>query len=154
MCIADTAFFMKQPCQVMRKPESDMDDTIKKYYDLLGLDYGATEEEIKQAYTDMVKVWHPDRFDHDPRLQSKVQDKLKDIIKAYEELMSFRKKYDQWKVSSEKPSPIAHPKKSDTEKTQDPSEKIKSAFKKPLTPAEIEKARVALLMMLFGEKKK
>ncbi|MCE5249499.1 DnaJ domain-containing protein [bacterium] len=131
-----------------------MDDTIKKYYDLLGLDYGAGEEEIKQAYTDMVKIWHPDRFNHDPRLQNKVQDKLKDIINAYEELMSFRKKYDQWKVSSDKPSSPEHSEKTETEKSRDQSERIKSAFKKPMSPAEIDKARAALLMMLFGDKKK
>ena len=32
----------------------------------------------------MAKVWHPDRFGHDERLQKKAQEKLKEINEAYE----------------------------------------------------------------------
>jgi hypothetical protein len=38
---------------------------------ILGLEQGATPDEIKQAYRDLVKVWHPDRFGSDVRLRSK-----------------------------------------------------------------------------------
>jgi curved DNA-binding protein CbpA len=126
-----------------------MDDPIKKYYEILGLDSKAGEEEIKQAYLDMVKIWHPDRFDHDPRLQKKVQDKLKEIIKAYEELLSYRKKYNEWKPGPEKSAEADHP----------PSHHQRESFfsfknmKKPLSSSEIKKARMALMMLLFGDKK-
>ena len=54
-----------------------------KYYDILGLNPEATKEEIKQAYRDLAKVWHPDRFPNDPKLQLKAQEKLKEINEAY-----------------------------------------------------------------------
>jgi hypothetical protein len=56
--------------------------------ELLGLKPGASAQEIKAAYRDLAKVWHPDRFSHDPRLQQKAQDKLKEINEAYEALTS------------------------------------------------------------------
>lgn len=56
-------------------------------HDLLGIKPGATEEEIRQAYLEMVKVWHPDRFTHDPKLQDKAQEKLKELNHAYERLL-------------------------------------------------------------------
>jgi Flp pilus assembly protein TadD len=61
---------------------------MDKYYQILGLNPGASEEEIKQAYKDLVKVWHPDRFS-DPRLKEKANEKLKEINFAYEKLKSY-----------------------------------------------------------------
>lgn len=55
-------------------------------YEMLGLQAGASPEEIRQAYLDLVKVWHPDRFSHDPRLQRKANDRLREINLAYERL--------------------------------------------------------------------
>jgi curved DNA-binding protein CbpA len=63
---------------------------LDKYYEILGLRPGATQEEIKQAYRDLAKVWHPDRFPNDPRLQQKAQDKLKEINEAYRYLKGIR----------------------------------------------------------------
>jgi hypothetical protein len=60
----------------------------KEALDVLALRPGATPVEIKQAYRDMVKVWHPDRFGSDPRLRQKAEDKLKQINKAYQMLQT------------------------------------------------------------------
>lgn len=57
-------------------------------YEVLGLRPGASLEELKTAYRGLVKVWHPDRFVSNPRLQRKAQDKLKEINLAYERLQS------------------------------------------------------------------
>lgn len=67
-----------------------MNDELAKYYELLGVAPGTNGRELKQAYLDMAKVWHPDRFSHDPRLQQKAQEKLKEINEAYERLKSGR----------------------------------------------------------------
>jgi hypothetical protein len=61
---------------------------ISKCYELLGVKPGVSPVELKAAYRDMAKVWHPDRFGHDERLQQKAQEKLKEINEAYEFLAS------------------------------------------------------------------
>ncbi len=68
--------------------ENAMNDELHNYYNLLGLSPGASSEELKTAHRDLAKVWHPDRFPHDPRLQEKAQEKLKEINRAYDRLRS------------------------------------------------------------------
>ncbi len=57
-------------------------------YDVLGVKPGVSDRELKAAHRDLAKVWHPDRFLHDPRLQEKAQGKLKEINEAYEQLLT------------------------------------------------------------------
>jgi cytoskeletal protein RodZ len=57
---------------------------LSKAYELLGVKPGVSPRELKAAHRDLAKVWHPDRFLHDPRLQEKAQEKLKEINEAYE----------------------------------------------------------------------
>jgi TonB family protein len=52
----------------------------------LEVEPGASLEEIRQAYRDQTKVWHPDRFSNDIRLQKKAEEKLKQINLAYQRL--------------------------------------------------------------------
>jgi DnaJ domain len=53
-------------------------------YRALGLQNGATKTEIKQAYRDLAKIWHPDRLSNDDeRLRRKAEAKLKEINEAY-----------------------------------------------------------------------
>ena len=61
---------------------------LSKAYELLGVKPGVSSGELKAAHRDLAKVWHPDRFVHDPRLQEKAQEKLKEINEAYELLLS------------------------------------------------------------------
>ena len=53
-----------------------MSDELNECYVLLGVAPTASAQELKAAYRDLAKVWHPDRFSHDPRLQQKAQEKL------------------------------------------------------------------------------
>jgi len=55
-------------------------------YLMLEVKPGASLEEVKSAYRELVKVWHPDRFSHDPKLRDKAADKLKKINLAYERI--------------------------------------------------------------------
>lgn len=55
---------------------------------ILGLKPAATPDEIRQAYRDLVKVWHPDRFGTDARLRAKAEEHLKSINSAFHTLES------------------------------------------------------------------
>ena len=51
---------------------------------LLGVAPDATEAEVKDAYRTLAKVWHPDRFQTDPDLRLKAEEKIKEINAAYQ----------------------------------------------------------------------
>ena len=61
---------------------------LSKAYELLGVKPGVSSRELKAAHRDLAKVWHPDRFVHDPRLQKMAQERLKEINEAYELISS------------------------------------------------------------------
>jgi len=61
---------------------------IERCRQILGLEKGSSLKEVKQAYRDLVHVWHPDRFVQNPRLQKKAEAMLKEINAAYEKLLA------------------------------------------------------------------
>jgi len=63
--------------------------SLDEYYKVLGVDPSATPEELKKAYRDLVKEWHPDRVLHNPRLHKNAQEKLREINEAYDQLQSI-----------------------------------------------------------------
>ncbi|MEX2335976.1 MAG: J domain-containing protein [Fulvivirga sp.] len=65
----------------------------KDYYNVLGVDKNASQEEIKKAYRKLAVKYHPDKNPNDKA----AEDKFKEISEAYEVLGSAekRKKYDQ-----------------------------------------------------------
>ena len=64
-------------------------EKISRCIEILGLNPGASPEEVNQAYRDLANVWHPDRFEGNPRLQKKAEEKVKEINAAYEYIKSF-----------------------------------------------------------------
>ena len=66
-----------------------MTTEIKYSYQVLELEPGASLEQVKEAWRELVKVWHPDRFPNDPKMQRKAQERLKNINGAYEILCEF-----------------------------------------------------------------
>lgn len=55
---------------------------IERCYRVLELEPGASIEAVKDAWRDLIKVWHPDRFSNDPRLQAKGHVRLKEFNHA------------------------------------------------------------------------
>lgn len=66
----------------------------RDYYDLLGVPRDADVSVIKKSYRKLAKMYHPDKNPGD----KKVEDKFKDISKAYEVLADPDKRqvYDQY----------------------------------------------------------
>jgi len=62
----------------------------KNPYEVLGLKPGATQEEIKTAYRELVKKYHPDRYQDNP-LSELAGEKMREINEAYETLMAGAK---------------------------------------------------------------
>jgi GUN4-like/DnaJ domain len=76
------------------------------YYQVLELEIGASQDDIKQAYKDLAKVWHPDRFVDNRRLQQKAEEKLKQINTAYEFLKSYQPQVTQKKIEPKLEHPV------------------------------------------------
>src|SRR5438552_17106803 len=47
-------------------------------------------EAAKQAYRELVKVWHPDRFPNDPKFQKRANEKSKEINEAYRKILDHQ----------------------------------------------------------------
>ena len=58
-------------------------------YSVLGISSRATDEEIKKAYHEMVRKYHPDNYHNNP-LSDLAQEKMKEINEAYNQIMSIR----------------------------------------------------------------
>ena len=56
---------------------------LHKYYKILDVTPDTPWEDIKRTYHDMMKVWHPDRFAGDSRLQKIVEEKTKELTYAF-----------------------------------------------------------------------
>ena len=59
-------------------------------YKTLGIEVGATEQEIHQAWLDLLFVWHPDRHNGNHRLRTLMKEKTKEINEAYERIKEGR----------------------------------------------------------------
>ena len=67
----------------------------RDYYEVLGVDRQAGEDEIKKAYRQLARQYHPDVTKEDPKV---AEERFKEISEAYEVLMDKQKRdlYDQY----------------------------------------------------------
>jgi hypothetical protein len=77
--------------------------------EILGLERNASKAEIKQAYRDLAKIYHPDRFQDDPRVRAKAEATFKQVNTAYEALKSYSPGVRTTSASGRKARPRARP---------------------------------------------
>ncbi|MBE9047127.1 pentapeptide repeat-containing protein [Pleurocapsales cyanobacterium LEGE 10410] len=66
---------------------------LEQHYKALGLEPGASLEEVNQAYKDLVFIWHPDRVPQEnERLIKKSVEKIQEINQARDSLRSYHRK--------------------------------------------------------------
>ena len=58
-------------------------------YEVLGVSPSATDEEIKKAYRDLAKKYHPDKYVDSP-LADVAEQKMKEINEAYDVIKQRR----------------------------------------------------------------
>ena len=59
-------------------------------YEVLGIKRNASDEEIKNAYRELARKYHPDNYADNP-LSDLADEKMKEINDAYDEIMNSRK---------------------------------------------------------------
>ena len=64
---------------------------MKEPYEVLGVSRNATDEEIKAAYKELAKKYHPDNYANSP-LADLAEEKMKEINEAYDTVISKRKR--------------------------------------------------------------
>ena len=57
---------------------------------ILQVDEGSPPDTIRESYLHLVKVWHPDRFEHDSRLRARAERTLREVNEAYALLQQRR----------------------------------------------------------------
>ena len=62
---------------------------LKQCLKVLDLEYTTSLKQVTQAYKDLVRIWHPDRFPPNSRLKDKAEENLRDINIAYEHVIAY-----------------------------------------------------------------
>ena len=58
-------------------------------YSILGVSSNASDDEVKKAYRELARKYHPDNY-HDNPLADLAQEKMKEINEAYNEIIRMR----------------------------------------------------------------
>lgn len=67
---------------------------MKDYYLILELTRDATPEEVKAAYRDKIRFYHPDRWRDDPEMHQRAEERTKELNEAYQVLSNSRRRAD------------------------------------------------------------
>lgn len=73
---------------------------MKDPYSILGVSPGATDEEVKTAYRNLARRYHPDNYDDNNPLKELAKEKMQEINAAYDEIQRDRSEAERSSSSS------------------------------------------------------
>jgi len=82
---------------------------LQKCLKILELENPGSLQDAKRAYKDLVRVWHPDRFQGNPRLKQKAEQKLSEINLAFTYLSDYLESRHAAQVDASKTTPRNSP---------------------------------------------
>ena len=77
-----------------REYREAVNEEIQECYRLLEVSPDASPEVVKQAYRDLIKIWHPDRFPDDVKFHKRANEKAKQLNEAYRRIIAFQSHQD------------------------------------------------------------
>lgn len=87
-------FWLKTCCDSPQRRAIGVDhcdcESCRSHMAVLGLQPPVNFDEISQTHKDLVQVWHPDRFEHNPRLRAKAEAQLKSVQEAFSNLKAHK----------------------------------------------------------------
>ena len=95
----------------------------------LGLPTTALPEDIERSFLTLVKVWHPDRFAHDPKLRADAEEKLKEVNAAHDYLVANPKQQPQ-RETPQPEKPRVAPRPVDSELEGEETEEIRRILRR------------------------
>ena len=73
---------------------------MKDPYSILGVSVGASDEEVKNAYRNLARRYHPDNYDDNNPLKELAKEKMQEINAAYDEIQRDRSESERQSTSS------------------------------------------------------
>ncbi|MGK5092712.1 ankyrin repeat domain-containing protein [Deltaproteobacteria bacterium TL4] len=87
--IKKEAELQKKKQALIKETEALLPPKLLEAYATLELTVGASTDEMKQAYKDLLAFWHPDKAGTNERRRLMATEKTQKIIESYQELRSF-----------------------------------------------------------------
>jgi tetratricopeptide (TPR) repeat protein len=106
---------------------------IYRAYEVLGLMPGVSQEEIKQAYRQLVKIWHPDGFT-DTTKKQQAEERIKIINAAYRKLKSDASSFVNPPASNPPTKPQPKPQSKTQSQNSPPPRNRTTVNPKPTNP--------------------
>ncbi|QTA85931.1 J domain-containing protein [Desulfonema magnum] len=119
---------------------------IRRCFEILEINMGASSEEVKKAHKDLVFIWHPDRVtSKNPRLKQKAEKKLKEINAAYTNVLSFLSENPGcYKTTKHKSDNEPEEETSAPSQDTDEADKVSVYFRQGIAYGEANKHRQAI----------
>jgi len=108
--------------------------TSDEGYAVLELSPGAPLSEVKQAYRELAKIWHPDLYPYDEALRARCEKTMQRINEAYEVLRREAPKSGP-SSAAQAPSPASRPPSTEKVPAWDGRIRVREAGAEPPPPA-------------------